>query len=158
MKKTLIASIAVLVFVLLAIPFAQAQESQILLISTHADATVKAGVSQDILWTTENFPKEGRVDINLIQKVSDSPAEYKLIRSLHTGIENTGSATWTPSKTEAGENFLIEVGCSSTSEYPNGCFSGTDTETFAVKGGFSANLAAAFDGFISFIKGIFSSN
>lgn len=135
--------------------FASAAESKVILISTHSDATVKTNSSQDIIWTSENFPKDGLININLIKKTSDSPAEYTLVRALHTNIANTGMASWTPSRTEVGSDLMIEIGCSSTTEYVNGCISGTDTETFAVKGGFSDNLASAFDGFIAFVKSLF---
>jgi hypothetical protein len=91
----------------------------------------------------------------LIKKTSDSPAEYTFVRSLHANIANTGKASWTPTRHEIGSDLMIEIGCSSSTEYPNGCVSGTDMETFAVKGSFSENLASAFDAFIAFIKGIF---
>ena len=156
MKKTLIISVSALVFLLLAIPALQAAEpSKVILVSTHANATVKTNSSQDILWSSENFPKDGLININLIKKTSDSPAEYTLVRALHTNIANTGTATWTPTRSEIGSDLMIEIGCSSSTEYPNGCISGADSETFAVKGGFSDNLASAFDGFIAFIKSLF---
>jgi hypothetical protein len=155
MNKIIITSLIALALVLGGASSVSAIESKVLLIPTHSDETLKTNEAHTILWSTENFPVDGLVNINLIKKTSDSPAEYEFVREILTNIPNSGSATWTPSRSDIGNDLMIEIGCSTATDYPNGCVSGVDQETFAVRGTFSDNLASAFDAFIAFIKGIF---
>lgn len=117
--------------------------------------SVKTGSEQNISWNTVNFSVGSKVSINLIRKVSDSPAKYEFVRKLSTDIANDGSEAWTPLRTEIGNDFMIEVVCSNTPDSTNGCSSTNNNQTFAIKGSFGANLANVFDAFIQFIESLF---
>lgn len=71
---------------------------------------------QVISWITDGLASSKTVDINLIRKVSDSPATYVLVRKIADDIKNTGSFVWKPGTDELGTDLFIEVTCSGVSD------------------------------------------
>ena len=78
-------------------------------------ADVSASNARIINWQTNNYAGNAGVNINLIKKVSDSPATYQLIRQIAANVPNTGSYTWTPASADIAPNFYVEVTCASAS-------------------------------------------
>ncbi len=136
------------------IPSAKASGNQakVSFVSTNMTSVIKTGSKQTVSWKTENFPKGAKLNVNLIHKVSDSPARYELERQVSKETANDGSETWSANRHEIGSNLLIEVTCGNPVEFKGGCTSNTDNKIFAVKGTFGENFANSFDGFMNLFR------
>ena len=124
-------------------------EAKVNSVSSVSKSVIKTGSNQSITWTTENFPAEASININLIKKVSDSPVSYELVRQIAANTENDGSFKWSPKRDELGENLQIEIGCGNPEKFTGGCVSSVDNVTFAVEKSFGANLASLWDAIMS---------
>jgi hypothetical protein len=67
-----------------------------------------------ITWETAGFDRSQKVDINLIEMISESPAIYKFIKKIATNTANDGQENWYPENGEFGSNSYIEVTCSNS--------------------------------------------
>lgn len=74
-----------------------------------------------VTWKTANYPQNIGVNINLLRKVSDSPQAFVLIRNIAHNTLNDGSETWIPESDEKSDNVYIEITCSNTYSFKNGC-------------------------------------
>lgn len=104
-------------------------------------SSVDVGQTQTIRWTASNYSPE-TVSIRLIRKVSDSPAQYEVVRTITENAKNDGKAVWVPASTDIGDNLYLEIGCANTN---NACSSGVSGSAIAVTdtGKFS-NTAAVY--------------
>ena len=82
--------------------------------------------TQVINWKTSNYPANVGVNINLIRKISDSPTEFTLVRTLATDTLNDGEESWIPQSGEDTDDLFIEVICSSTYQFNSGCSLSSD--------------------------------
>lgn len=130
-------------------------QSLITNVDSSVKSSIKVGSTQNIKWQTSDFPVDGKVNINLIRKTSDNPLSYVLVRQLSTNTPNNGEENWSPKKDEVGNNMLIEVTCASSKDFNNGCEANTDNKIFAVRAGFSSNLANLFEVIVQFFTNIF---
>ena len=78
-------------------------------------------VVKTVKWQASNFPSQAGIDVNLLEKVSDSPVSFDFIRKIASGVPNTGSVTWTPKDNEATDDLYIEVVCSNPTQFKTGC-------------------------------------
>jgi len=74
-----------------------------------------------INWQTSNYPSGVGVDINLIRKTSNTPESFSLVRKIAVNTPNDGQEKWTPQSGEIGDDMYIEVVCSSTYKFTEGC-------------------------------------
>jgi len=88
--------------------------------NTSTAAAILAG-TKDITWDTANYPINVGMDINLIRKISDSPRQFEFVRKIATNTPNDGKETWTPGAGEDADNLYVEVTCSSTHQFDEGC-------------------------------------
>lgn len=96
----------------------QAVISNVAVTSPNTASAGQAG-TKVIRWSTEKFPANGLVTINLLGKTSSQPSSFVLIRTIAEDTANDGEYSWTPI---AGEkNTYIEVICSKKTEFANGC-------------------------------------
>lgn len=123
--------------------------------STVEGAILKVGTENTVTWKTENFPGTGFVHINLIKKVSDSPAKYQLVRQISSYAVNDGEETWIPERGDVGENISIEVTCAGSARFAEGCVSGQGNNSFAIESSFGTNLAGVLGAFFDKFLGIF---
>lgn len=79
-----------------------------------------------INWKTSNYPANAGVNISLIRKISDSPKEFTLVRTLATDTSNDGEELWIPQSGEDTDDLFIEVTCSSTYQFNSGCSLSSD--------------------------------
>ena len=86
-----------------------------LTISNPISGNVEVGQTQTVTWTSNNYSSP-TVSVNLIRKVSDNPARYKLVRTISASTKNDGSATWVPAPTDVGAGLSIEIGCTSSAK------------------------------------------
>jgi peptidoglycan hydrolase-like protein with peptidoglycan-binding domain len=89
--------------------------------SNSGAATALLSNEKIIKWRTSGYPAGVGVNINLIKKVSDSPKAYKLVRVIAVDTSNDGQENWTPTSTETGSDLYIEITCSSTYHFTQGC-------------------------------------
>lgn len=87
---------------------------------TLPSSAVLAG-AKTISWQTENYPANAGVNINLIRKISDSPKEFVLVRTLETDTPNDGEEGWVPQSEENYNDLYIEVTCSNNYQFKEGC-------------------------------------
>lgn len=88
--------------------------------NTGTASAVLAG-QRTITWQSANYPANVGVNINLLRKVSANPAQYSLVRVIAKDTPNDGAESWTPLAGETGSDMYIEVTCSTTNKFPNGC-------------------------------------
>jgi hypothetical protein len=74
-----------------------------------------------ISWQTSNYPKDVGVNINLVRKISDSPKQFDLVRTLAIDTPNDGKETWVPQNGETSNDLYIEVTCSTSYQFNSGC-------------------------------------
>lgn len=84
-------------------------------------ALVLSATSKKIRWTTAGYPAGVGVDINLLRKVSDSPKRFDLVRVIASDAPNSGSLVWVAGKGETGTDMYVEIACSRTYVFKNGC-------------------------------------
>lgn len=90
--------------------------------SSNGLAAVLLSNSKVITWQTSGYPANIGVDINLLRKISDSPAiEYAFVRTIVKDAANDGQETWTPRSGESDGDLYVEVACSSTYQFKHGC-------------------------------------
>lgn len=77
--------------------------------------------TKNIEWQTAGYPDGVGVDIHLIEKTSDSPLAYSLVREIAHNVPNNGNMTWNPSFGETGNSMYIEVTCTSSHQFDKGC-------------------------------------
>jgi hypothetical protein len=83
-------------------------------------SAVSAG-SKIVTWKTSSYPNNVGVNINLIRKISNAPAAFKLVRILATNTLNDGQELWIPKSGENTNDLYIEVTCSNTYKFTQGC-------------------------------------
>ena len=72
--------------------------------------SVDVGELQHIRWTSSNYASP-TVSLNIIRKVSDSPARYELVRQVASATANDGDAVWVPAPGDVGPDTYVEIGC-----------------------------------------------
>src|SRR3990167_9310869 len=95
-------------------------------------ATLEVGVPQTIKWTSSDYPAKAGVDINLLRKVSINPNKFEFVKTIKKDIQNDGEEIWIPAIGDNGDNFVIQVSCSQSFVFPEGCSSANVSEHLAV--------------------------
>ena len=104
------AAVAAVVVLVLLVPAAYAARATVKPLSVPS-GTVSAGVPIVVRWQATNFPANGRLDINVVRQVSQTPRSFVLVRRVAQGVANTGSITWTPSSGDVGSSMFLQIGC-----------------------------------------------
>ncbi len=126
-----------------------AQQAKVLITSSTALSEVKVGSEETITWQTQNFPAGAFLNINLVQKIGENPAQFELVRKIAEYTVNDGSETWKPTRNDRGENLYIEVSCGGATRFKDGCVGSMTPAEFAVIGGFNSEVANVWSAFIS---------
>lgn len=77
--------------------------------------------SKIVTWKTSGYPTDAGVNINLIRKISDSPLTYSLVRTIAQDTPNDGKEQWTLGAEENTGDLYLEITCSTTYQFQNGC-------------------------------------
>lgn len=77
--------------------------------------------SKNISWQTTDYPVGVGININLLRKISDNPASYTLVEKIAQDTKNDGSETWIPKSNQTGSDLYLEITCSTTYGFSNGC-------------------------------------
>lgn len=104
-------------------PLALAKTATVTLLSPTDGITIQAGAEQTIRWTTTGYPSGAGVNINLLRKTSSNPTRFELVRIIKKDTPNDGIETWTPTEGDKGNNIAIQITCSTSVVFPEGCSS-----------------------------------
>src|SRR3989344_4133743 len=124
MNKNYILSVFVGLVVLAIAQPTFAKTATISTISPAGGTVIEFGSSQIIRWTSSNYPTGKGVNINLLRQVSGNPNRFELVKIIKKDTPNDGNEVWTPSAGDTGNNLVIQVSCSSSVVFPDGCSSG----------------------------------
>lgn len=91
--------------------------------NSNDDLTAAAALSgsKTVTWKTSGYPTDAGVNINLIRKTSDSPITYSLVRTIAQDTPNDGKEQWNLGAGENTGDLYIEITCSTTYQFQNGC-------------------------------------
>ncbi|MHB1316368.1 MAG: peptidoglycan-binding domain-containing protein [Minisyncoccota bacterium] len=84
-------------------------------------ASIFFSSAKKIQWKTSDYPAKVGVNINLLNRVSDSPVRYDVVRQIAKDTPNDGEETWIPTSSEKNLNLYVEVTCSTTYTFKEGC-------------------------------------
>lgn len=101
-----------------------AKSANISTISPTSGTAIQAEIPQAIRWISSDYPVEAGVDINLLRQVSSNPSKFEFVKTIKKDTPNDGQEVWTPSAGDTGNNLVIQVSCSSSYVFPEGCSSG----------------------------------
>lgn len=113
---------------------AQNSKSSVSIVSVSAESNTASLImsgSKKIIWKTKDYPVSAGIDINLLRKISDNPISYEFVEKIAKDTQNDGQETWIPKKNQTGNDLYIEITCSTTYKFVDGCSSmGVPTKVF----------------------------
>lgn len=132
MNKNYILGVFVgLIVVAMAQP-AFAKTANLSIISPLSGVSIEAGVSQTIRWTSSDYPAGVGVNINLLRQVSTNPSKFEFVKTIKKDTPNDGQEVWTPSAGDKGTNLVIQVSCSQSFVFADGCSSNNGAAQLSV--------------------------
>lgn len=76
--------------------------------------------TKTIIWQTEHYPEQYGVDIQLLKKVSESPAKYDFVQMIVTNTPDDGKYVWTPN-IASSESLYVQIACTKARRFTEGC-------------------------------------
>lgn len=117
--------------------------------------STEIGVSQTIKWTSSDYPVAAGVNINLLRQVSSAPNKFEFVRTIKKDTANDGEEIWVPTAGDIGNNMVIQVSCSQSFIFPEGCSSDSNTHISVVnKANRQSYTASVISGISDIIKKI----
>ena len=149
-------------FVMATAQTAFAATASINTISPASGTAIQAGVPQTIRWTSSDYPAGVGVNINLLRQVSTDPSKFEFVKTIKKDTPNDGEEVWTPSASDTGNNLVIQVSCSSSFVFPEGCSSGGGVAQLsvvdkAIRQSATASIISAISEVLNKISNIISS-
>ncbi len=96
--------------------------SRVVVTGAPGTAAAIASSARTITWTTSNYPAGVGVNLNLLKKGTDANvSSYTLLQQIAYNTPNDGSEVWVPKAGQTGADLYIEVTCSTTHIFVNGC-------------------------------------
>ena len=132
MNKNYILSMLISLFVMATTQTAFAATASITTISPASGTAIQAGVPQTIRWTSSDYPAGAGVNINILRQVSTDPSKFEFVKAIKKETPNDGEEVWTPSASDVGNNLVIQVSCSSSFVFPEGCSSSNGSAQLSV--------------------------
>lgn len=147
------------IFGLLALATAQtafAKMANVNITSPLSGVSIEVGVPQTIKWTSSNYPTGAGVNINLLRQVSTNPNKFEFVKTIKKDTQNDGEEVWIPAVGDNGNNLVIQVSCSQSFVFTEGCSSGNGSGHLAVidKMDRQSYTASAISGINNIIKTI----
>lgn len=131
-KNYIFGAIFGLLAVVLGSQTAFAKTANINITSPLNGVSIEVGVPQTIKWTSSDYPTGAGVNINLLRQVSINPNKFEFVKTIKTDTKNDGEEIWIPVIGDNGNNFVIQVSCSRSFVFPEGCASGSGSKNIAV--------------------------
>ena len=132
MNKNYILSVFMGLVVLATAQITFAKTATISTISPASGTVIQVGVTQTIRWTSSNYPAGKGVNINLLRQISSNPSKFEFVKTIKKDTSNDGQEVWTPSLGDTGDNLVIQVSCSSSTVFTDGCSLGSGSTHFSV--------------------------
>lgn len=132
MNKNYILSVFIGLVVMATAQLALAKTANVSVISPASGTAIQTGISQTIRWTSSNYPAGVGVNINLLRQVSSNPSKFEFVKTIKKDTPNDGEEVWTPSASDVGNNLVIQVSCSSSSVFADGCSSSNGNAQLSV--------------------------
>ncbi|MBM2818100.1 MAG: hypothetical protein HW401_690 [Parcubacteria group bacterium] len=123
MNKNYILSAVVVLLIMAAAQTAFAKTASLSITSPLGGVSVEVGVPQTIKWTSSDYPAGAGVSINLLRQVSAKPNKFEFVKTIKKDAKNDGEEIWIPAIGDNGNNFVIQVSCSQSFVFPEGCSS-----------------------------------
>ena len=147
------------IFGLLAVVTAQtafAKTANISITYPLSGVSLGVGVPQTIKWTSSDYPAKAGVNINLLRQVSSNPNKFEFVKVIKKDAKNDGEEIWIPAIGDNGNNLVIQVSCSQSFAFPEGCSSANVSDHLAVidKINRQSYTASAISGINEIIKKI----
>ena len=121
MSKNYILSSIIGLFAIATAQTAFAATANLNTISPTSGTAIQVGVPQTIRWTSSNYPAGVGVNINLLRQVSTNPSRFEFVKTIKKDAANDGQEVWTPVVGDNGNNLVIQVSCSSSFVFVDGC-------------------------------------
>lgn len=109
-----------------------ARTANVSITSPLSGVTIEVGVPQTIKWTSSDYPAIAGVNINLLRQVSTNPNKFEFVKAIKKDIKNDGEEIWIPIIGDNGNDFVIQVSCSQSFVFPEGCSSGNGSDHLVV--------------------------
>ena len=132
MNKNYILGVLVGLFVAATAQTAFAAAANINTISPVSGTAIEVGVPQTIRWTSSDYPAGVGVNINLLRQVSSDPSNFEFVKTIKKDTPNDGEEVWTPAVGDNGNNLVIQVSCSSSFVFTDGCSSSNGSAHLSV--------------------------
>ena len=109
-----------------------AKTANVNITSPLSGVSIEVGVPQTIKWTSSDYPAEAGVSINLLRQVSTNPNKFDFVKTIKKDTQNDGEYVWVPSVGDNGDNLVIQVSCSQSFVFPEGCSSNSVSDHLAI--------------------------
>lgn len=109
-----------------------AKTANITTISPASGTLIQTGVPQTIRWTSSDYPIGTGVNINLLRQFSSNPDKFEFVKTIRKDTPNDSQEIWIPSVSDAGNNLVVQVSCSLSYVFPEGCLSSNGNAQLSV--------------------------
>jgi len=156
MNKNYILAFIVASFFVLNAQTASAKTSSVKITSPVSGVSIEVGTPQTIRWTSSDYPVKNGVDINLLRQISVNPNKFEFVKTIKKDTKNDGQEIWIPAIGDDGKNLVIQVSCSQSNVFSDGCFSGNGSDHLVIvdKVNRQSYSASAISGLNELIKKI----
>ena len=156
MNKNYILSAIVILFVMATAQTAFAKTANLSITSPLGGVSAEVGTPQTIRWTSSDYPAKAGVNINLLRQVSTNPNKFEFMKIINKDTQNDGQEIWVPAIGDNGNNLVIQVSCSQSFVFPEGCSSASVSGHLAItdKVNRQSYTASAISGINEMIKKI----
>lgn len=132
MNKNYILSVIVGLLIIATAQTAFAKTANVKITSPLSGISIEVGVPQTIKWTSSDYPAGAGVNINLLRQVSANPNKFEFVKTIKKDTPNDGEEIWIPVIGDNGSNLVIQVSCSQSFVFPEGCSSANISNHIAV--------------------------
>lgn len=123
MNKNYILGVFIGLFSIATAQTAFAATAAISTISPSSGVSIEVGIPQTIRWTSSDYPEGLGVNINLLRQISSNPSKFEFVKTIKKDTPNDGEEVWTPADGDNGNDFVIQVSCSQSFVFADGCSS-----------------------------------
>lgn len=123
MNKNYIFSVILGLFIMAIAQSAFAKTASVGITYPLSGSSIEVGVPQAIRWTPSSYPAGVGVNINLLRQVSTNPNKFEFVKTIKKDAKNDGEEIWIPAIGDNGSNLVIQISCSQSFVFSEGCSS-----------------------------------
>ena len=156
MYKNYILAAIIGLFAIATAQTAFAKTANLSITSPLGGVSIEVGTPQTVKWTSSDYPTGAGVNINLLRQVSTNPNKFEFVKVIKKDTQNDDQEIWIPAIGDNGNNLVIQVSCSQSFVFPEGCASGNISGHLAItdKVNRRSYTASAISGINEMIKKI----